>query len=57
MLAKLTAKNQLTLSKSTTKYFEIPPEQDAVRAKLAALALSEQDIEDAVAWGRQSTNV
>ncbi len=26
---------------------------DAVRAKLAALALSEQDLDDAVAWARQ----
>jgi hypothetical protein len=71
MLAKLTAKNQLTLPKSVTQmigdaeYFEIRVEEgqiiltpvrlqraDAVRAKLAALELSEQDIADAVAWAR-----
>jgi antitoxin component of MazEF toxin-antitoxin module len=73
MLAKLTAKNQLTLPKSVTKavgeaeYFEIKVENgqiiltpvkiqraDAVRAKLATLDLTEQDIEDAVNWSRQS---
>jgi putative PIN family toxin of toxin-antitoxin system len=62
MLAKLTAKNQLTLPKSITrevgdtKYFDVKVEggqiiltpvkiqrADAVRAKLAALDLSEQD--------------
>lgn len=73
MLAKLTAKNQLTLPKSITKeigeteYFEVRVQNgeviltpvkiqraDAVRAKLAALDLSEQDIRDAIAWARQS---
>lgn len=73
MLAKLTAKNQLTLPKSITKeigeteYFEVRVQNgeviltpvkiqraDAVRAKLAALDLSEQDISDAIAWARQS---
>ncbi len=72
MLAKLTAKNQLTLPKSVTsaigptKYFEVKVEDgqiiltpvkiqraDAVRAKLAALDLSEQDVADAVAWARE----
>jgi bifunctional DNA-binding transcriptional regulator/antitoxin component of YhaV-PrlF toxin-antitoxin module len=72
MLAKLTAKNQLTLPKSITRaigdaeYFEVKVEggqiiltpvkiqrADAVRAKLAALDLSEQDVADAVAWARQ----
>ena len=71
MLAKLTAKNQLTLPKSVTnaleptEYFEVKVENgqiiltpvriqraDAVRAKLADLDLSEQDIADAVAWAR-----
>lgn len=72
MLAKLTAKNQLTLPKSVTnkivptEYFDIQVENgqiiltpvkiqrsDAVRAKLAALDLSEQDVIDAVAWARE----
>lgn len=72
MLAKLTAKNQLTLPKSITReigdaeYFEVKVEDgqiiltpvkiqraDAVRAKLAAIDVSEQDIADAVAWARQ----
>jgi hypothetical protein len=71
MLAKLTAKNQITLPKAITQaikpteYFDIKVESgqivltpvkiqkaDAVRAKLAALNLSEQDILDAVAWSR-----
>ena len=45
MLAKMTAKNQLTLPKSVT---------NAVRAKLAELDLRESDIADAVVWARQS---
>lgn len=72
MLAKLTAKNQLTLPRSITReigdaeYFEVKVEDgqiiltpvkiqraDAVRAKLAAIDVSEQDIADAVAWARQ----
>jgi bifunctional DNA-binding transcriptional regulator/antitoxin component of YhaV-PrlF toxin-antitoxin module len=72
MLAKLTAKNQLTLPKSITReigeaeYFEVKVEEgqiiltpvkiqraNAVRAKLAALEVSEQDIADAVAWARK----
>jgi hypothetical protein len=72
VLAKLTAKNQLTLPKSvtneiaSTEYFDIKVENgqiiltpvtihrtDAVRTKLAALDLSEQDILDAVAWARE----
>jgi hypothetical protein len=79
VLAKLTAKNQLTLPKSITNqifagnggsseptaYFDVKVENgqiiltpvkiqraDAVRAKLAALDLSEQDLIDAVAWAR-----
>jgi hypothetical protein len=73
MLAKLTAKNQLTLPKAvtdavgSTDYFEVETRNgqiiltpvrvqraDAVRAKLAALNLSEQDIDDAVARARQT---
>jgi hypothetical protein len=73
MLAKLTAKNQLTLPKDvtdalgSTDYFEVETRNgqiiltpvrvqraDAVRAKLAELNLSEQDIDDAVAWARQT---
>ena len=73
MLAKLTAKNQLTLPKAVTKaigpaeYFDVKAQDgqiiltpvriqraDAVRAKLAELNLTEQDITDAVTWARQS---
>ena len=72
MLAKMTAKNQLTLPKSVTaavgatEYFDIETRNgqivltpvriqrgDAVRAKLAELDLTEQDIADAVGWSRQ----
>jgi hypothetical protein len=73
MLAKLTAKNQLTLPKAVTEavdaadYFEVETRNgqiiltpvriqraDAVRAKLAELDLTAQDIEDAVTWARQT---
>lgn len=72
MLAKITAKNQLTLPKAVTnavgpaEYYDVQAKDgqiiltpvriqraDAVRAKLAALDLQEQDIADAVAWARQ----
>lgn len=72
MLAKLTAKNQLTLPKAATnavgnaEYFEVEARDgriiltpvriqraDAVRAKLAELALTEEDVADAVAWARR----
>jgi bifunctional DNA-binding transcriptional regulator/antitoxin component of YhaV-PrlF toxin-antitoxin module len=72
MLAKITAKNQLTLPKSITvalgpvEYFDVEvrggqviltpvrlQRADAVRAKLAELDLSEQDITDAVEWARK----
>ncbi|NMF57213.1 MULTISPECIES: AbrB/MazE/SpoVT family DNA-binding domain-containing protein [Pseudanabaena] len=72
MLAKLTAKNQLTLPKSITReigdseYFDVKvvdgqiiltpvkiQRADAVRAKLAALELSDRDIDDAVNWARK----
>ena len=71
MLAKLTAKNQLTLPKSATEavgpaeYFDVQTRDgqiiltpvrihraDAVRAKLAELALTQEDLDDAVAWAR-----
>lgn len=73
MLAKMTAKNQLTLPKAVTKavgdprYYEIRAEDgqivltpvriqraDAVRAKLAELQISEQDVEDAVTRARSA---
>ena len=72
MLAKLTAKNQLTLPKAVTnaigpaEYFDVKTKDgqivltpvriqraDAVRAKLAELDLKEQDVADAVGWGRR----
>ncbi len=72
MLAKMTAKNQLTLPKAVTEavgpteYFEVEARNgqiiltpvriqraDALRAKLAELKLSKQDIDDAVTWARQ----
>ena len=72
MLAKLTAKNQLTLPKSITKelgpveYFDVEirngqvvlspvriQRANAVRAKLAELNLTDQDVRDAVAWTRK----
>lgn len=72
MLAKLTAKNQLTLPKAVVQavgeaeYFEVQAVDgrilltpvriqrgDAVRAKLAALKLTDADVADAVAWARK----
>jgi hypothetical protein len=72
MLAKMTAKNQLTLPKTVTDavgatdYFDVETRNgqiiltpvriqraDAVRAKLAELKLSEQDIAEAVTWARK----
>ena len=71
MLAKITAKNQLTLPKSltqavgATEYFDVQAREgqliltpvriqrgDAVRAKLAELDLSADDVADALAWAR-----
>jgi len=71
VLAKLTAKNQLTLPKAATQavgpaeYFEVEARAgqivltpvriqraDAVRAKLAEMALSDADVAEAVAWAR-----
>ena len=73
MLAKMTAKNQLTLPKAVTKavgdprYYEIRAEDgqivltpvriqraDAVRERWAELAISEEDVEDAVTWARSA---
>ena len=72
MLAKLTAKNQLTLPKAATaavgatEYFDVQTRDgviiltpvriqraEAVRAKLAELALDDHDIANAVEWARQ----
>ena len=71
MLAKITAKNQLTLPKSltqavgATEYFDVEARGgqliltpvriqrgDAVRAKLAELDLTAEDMAAAVAWAR-----
>jgi hypothetical protein len=71
VLAKITAKNQLTLPKSVTnaigpaEYFEVEAKDGriiltpvriqragAVRAKLAELGITEQDVADAVEWAR-----
>ena len=71
MLAKITAKNQLTLPKSltqavgATEYFDVQARDgqliltpvriqrgDAVRAKLAELDLTPDDMAAAVAWAR-----
>jgi hypothetical protein len=72
MLAKITAKNQLTLPKAITnaigpvEYFDVQTKDgqivltpvriqraDAVRVKLAALDLKEQDVAAAVRWSRR----
>ena len=72
MLAKITAKNQLTLPKSltqavgATEYFDVEARGgqliltpvriqrgDAVRAKLAELELTADDVVSAVAWARE----
>ena len=71
MLAKITAKNQLTLPKSltqavgATEYFDVEARGgqliltpvriqrgDAVRAKLAELDLTQDDMAAALAWAR-----
>lgn len=72
MLAKLTAKNQITLPKAAisgvdaAEYFDVTVEggrivltpvrvhrAQAVREKLESLGITEQDVEDAVAWARR----
>ena len=77
MLAKLTAKNQITLPKRALEalgagpvptYFEVDVADgrliltparvgsaDAVRRKLVALGITEDDVADAVAWARRAT--
>lgn len=76
MLAKITAKNQLTLPKSVTEaigpveYFEVETRNgqivltpvriqraDAVRVKLAELAITERDVADAVEWARRGARI
>ena len=73
MLAKLTAKNQLTLPKAIVQavgeaeYYDVSTDNgrivltpvrlqqaDAVRAKLSALGIDENDIQDAMAWSRKA---
>lgn len=75
MLAKLTAKNQLTLPKAVpsfcegTEYFDVTEENgrivlvpvrlnraNAVRAKLAALGLTENDVAKAADWARDESS-
>lgn len=72
MLAKLTAKNQVTLPKAvvscieSTEYFDVTVESgnivltpvrvqnaNAVRDKLEEIGITEQDVENAIAWARQ----
>ena len=72
MLAKLTAKNQITLPKAIARrfpgaeYFDVQMvdhrivltpvilgQADQARDKLAALGITEDDIQDAVHWARQ----
>ncbi|MBF0381543.1 MAG: AbrB/MazE/SpoVT family DNA-binding domain-containing protein [Magnetococcales bacterium] len=74
MLAKLTAKNQLTLPKAVlssckgAEYFDVSEENgkivlvpirlnrsNAVRAKLAELGISHEDLNKAVEWARDSS--
>lgn len=76
MLAKLSAKNQLTLPKAATaavgatEYFDVQTrdgtiiltpvrllrvgQADAVRAKLAELAIGDDEIANAVAWAHRA---
>jgi len=64
---QLTLPKSITREIGEAEYFEVKVEggqiiltpvkiqrADAVRAKLADLGLSEQDVADAVAWARQS---
>ena len=71
MLAKRTAKNQVTLPKSIVQavgdadYYDVTTENgrivltpvriqqaDAVRTKLAELGITEDDVQEAIAWAR-----
>lgn len=73
MLARMTARNQLTLPKAVTRAvgdprcYEVRTEDgqivltpvriqraDVVRAKLAELEITEEDVEDAVTWARKA---
>ncbi len=64
---QLTLPKSITRAIGDTEYFDVKVEggqiiltpvkiqrADAVRSKLAALDLSEQDIKDAVSWARKS---
>lgn len=66
---QLTLPKSVTSAVGTPEYFEVEARNgqivltpvriqrgDAVRAKLAELALSEPDINDAVAWARRSSD-
>jgi bifunctional DNA-binding transcriptional regulator/antitoxin component of YhaV-PrlF toxin-antitoxin module len=66
---QLTLPKSVTAAVGTPEYFEVEARNgqivltpvriqrgDAVRAKLAELALSEPDIKDAVAWARRSSD-
>ena len=66
---QLTLPKSVTAAVGTPEYFEVEARNgqivltpvriqrgDAVRAKLAELALSEPDINDAVAWARRSSD-
>jgi hypothetical protein len=66
-LNQLTLPKSITREVEDAEYFDVKVEggqiiltpvkiqrADAVRAKLATLNLSEQDVADAVAWARQS---
>jgi hypothetical protein len=66
---QLTLPKSVTAAVGTPEYFEVEAKNgqivltpvriqrgDAVRAKLAELALNEPDIDDAVAWARRSSD-
>jgi bifunctional DNA-binding transcriptional regulator/antitoxin component of YhaV-PrlF toxin-antitoxin module len=66
---QLTLPKSVTAAVGTPEYFEVEAKNgqivltpvriqrgDAVRAKLAELALNESDIDDAVAWARRSSD-
>ncbi len=66
---QVTLPKRVTAAVGATDYFEVDVQDgriiltplrihraDAVRAKLLALDLSEQDLADAVAWARQGTS-
>jgi hypothetical protein len=66
---QLTLPKSVTAAVGTPEYFEVEAKNgqivltpvriqrgDAVRTKLAELALNESDIDDAVAWARRSSD-